>query len=294
MSNLQTFIDRMRYWCDEGNLGYDQSNRWDIREGGECDCSSLVIHALREAGFDTGSASYTGNLSSNLCARGWYECVNDGAPMAGDILLNHANHVAVWLGDCLAEASIDENWSISGGCSGDQTGNETHTGYYYNFPWDCYLRFDGDDVSRETTPISTDAQRGGWLGEMHGLHDTTGSTDDFAGLINNPMLMLATNCKDYQVHILGGEWLPVVHEYNINDHNLGCAGDFKKIDGIRIFDDDVLYQTKNLYGDWNSPLKGLHDTGGSADDFAGIFGIPIDCVRIWREDGEQPFYNVYS
>ena len=68
MGDLNKFCERMRYWCDEGNLGYDQSNRQDIRYGGECDCSSLVIYALKEAGFDTGAASYTGNLSGNLVA----------------------------------------------------------------------------------------------------------------------------------------------------------------------------------------------------------------------------------
>lgn len=71
MASIQAFVDRMRFWRAEGDLGYDQGDRWDIREGGECDCSSLVIFALQEAGFDTGSASYTGNMSGNLTARGW-------------------------------------------------------------------------------------------------------------------------------------------------------------------------------------------------------------------------------
>lgn len=155
MADLQKFIDRMRYWCDEGNLGYDQSNRWDIRYGGECDCSSLVIFALKEAGFDTGSASYTGNMSSNLVARGWKRVANNGNPQAGDILLNDSHHVAVWLGDKLAQASIDERGKISGGQSGDQTDKETNTRSYYNYPWNCYLRYTG---STSTTNSTSKAQ----------------------------------------------------------------------------------------------------------------------------------------
>ena len=58
MPSLSKFVARMLYWCDEANLGYDQGNRWDIRPGGECDCSSLVIHALREAGFTLGRDLY--------------------------------------------------------------------------------------------------------------------------------------------------------------------------------------------------------------------------------------------
>lgn len=144
MASRTKFIDRMRYWCNDGNLGYDQSNRWDIRQGGECDCSSLVIFALREAGYDTGDASYTGNLSSNLTKRGWKRIPVNGQPQAGDILLNDADHVAVWLGDCLAQASIDENGNIAGGQSGDQ-GNETNCRSYYDYPWNCYLRYSGGD-----------------------------------------------------------------------------------------------------------------------------------------------------
>lgn len=143
MGDINKFCDRMRYWCDEGNLGYSWDHRWDIRYGGEADCSSLVIFCLNEAGFDTGSATYTGNMKSNLTARGWKVVPNDGNPQKGDILLNEAEHVAAWLGDCLAQASINEYGTVRGGQPGDQTGHETNTRSYYNYPWDFYLRYEG-------------------------------------------------------------------------------------------------------------------------------------------------------
>lgn len=140
--NIQTLVNRMTYWCAVANLGYNQSRRWDIRPGGSCDCSSLVIHALREAGFDTGTATYTGNLSANLTARGWRRIPADGHPQAGDILLNDVHHVAVYVGGGrLAQASIDERGRASGGRGGDQTGHETNISNYYNYPWNCYLRY---------------------------------------------------------------------------------------------------------------------------------------------------------
>lgn len=153
MADLNKFCERMRYWCDEGNLGYDQYQRQDIRYGGECDCSSLVIFCLNEAGFDTGAASYTGNMKSNLTARGWKAVPNNGSPQKGDILLNEGSHVAAWLGDCLAQASIDERGKITGGASGDQSGYETNTRSYYNYPWDFYLRYSpvDYDVTCSTT-----------------------------------------------------------------------------------------------------------------------------------------------
>ena len=42
-SRIQKFCDLMYTACAVWSLGYDQYNREDIRDGGECDCSSLVI-----------------------------------------------------------------------------------------------------------------------------------------------------------------------------------------------------------------------------------------------------------
>ncbi len=154
MPSIDTLCVRMRYWCDEGNLGYCQEHRWNIYEGGEADCSSLVIHCLQEAGFDTGSASYTGDMSDNLCARGWVRVPNDGNPQRGDILLNDVHHVAVYIGDGLVcQASRNENHGANGGQPGDQDGWETNTRNYYDYPWNCYLRYDN-------APLEVD----GWWG----------------------------------------------------------------------------------------------------------------------------------
>lgn len=159
MGNINTLVNRMKYWCQTVSLGYDQTNRWDIRDGGECDCSSLVIYALREAGFDTGSATYTGNMSSNLTARGWRRLPVNGNPQAGDILLNDVHHVAVYLGGgMLAQASISENGTISG-AGGDQTGRETNISAYYSYPWDAYLRY-GADQSTTSTALAVDGSCG--------------------------------------------------------------------------------------------------------------------------------------
>lgn len=146
--NIQTLISRMIYWCRDVSLGYDQSNRLDFRDGGETDCSALVIHALQEAGFDTGSSSYTGNMRTELTSRGWIVVANNGNPQTGYILLNDVHHVAVYIGNGqLAQASIDENGHATGGRGGDQTGHETNISNYYNYPWSCYLRWAGSNNS---------------------------------------------------------------------------------------------------------------------------------------------------
>lgn len=160
MGDLSKLITRMRYWCSEANLGYDQAQRWDIRPGGEADCSSLVIHALKEAGFDTGGATYTGNMRAALTARGWQVVAvrpTSAANLrAGDILLNDTNHVALYLGGgYLGQASIDERGRASGGRSGDQTDHETNVNPFYVYRhggWSAVLRYVGGQTAASATP----------------------------------------------------------------------------------------------------------------------------------------------
>lgn len=167
MPSVDKLCERMRYWCDEGNLGYCQDHRQDIRVGGEADCSSLVIHCLKEAGFDTGSASYTGNMSSNLCARGWKRVANNGNPQRGDILLNDTHHVAVYIGNgLLCQASRNELHRANGGQPGDQDGYETNTRSYYNYPWSCYLRYVGAQDNNSSSNTSGGLTTDGYWGRQ--------------------------------------------------------------------------------------------------------------------------------
>jgi len=141
--NLHTFVQQMRYWSNLENpgVGYDQTNRWNLKNGGSVDCSSFVISCLKIAGFKTGGATFTGNMRAELTQHGWVVKANNGHPQAGDILLNDADHTAVFLGrGLLAQASINELGTITGGAPGNQTNKETYVRNYYDFPWDCYLR----------------------------------------------------------------------------------------------------------------------------------------------------------
>ena len=155
MPNLSAAIAAIDKACRVWSVGYDQSNRWDIRNGGETDCSALVIWALRQGGFDTGSATYTGNLSYNLTRRGWLRLpANLGILQPGDILLNDTHHVCMVISGhghsaIIAQASIDERGRASGGRSGDQTGYETNERrvYSYRHGWDCILRYRGAGAS---------------------------------------------------------------------------------------------------------------------------------------------------
>lgn len=157
---IQNAIDLIKIACTQWNLGYDQSNRLDFRNGGETDCSALVILTCEQAGLLPGNnirhgigATFTGNMRANFQERGWRALSN--LPVSqlepGDVLLNDKDHTAMYVGNGqLAQASIDEHGKVAGGASGDQTGSETSVRSYYNFPWSCVLRFHG--TAQPATP----------------------------------------------------------------------------------------------------------------------------------------------
>jgi hypothetical protein len=155
--NIDRFVARMIYWCRDASVGYDQANRWDLRDDGRVDCSSFVILVGRETGFDTGNATYTGNMSAEFTKHGWKRIPNNGAPQKGDILLNDVHHVAVYLGNGLVAQASSSEYGTAYGKAGDQTGRETNIRGYYNYPWNCYLRYVGVQSTETKKTLTTTA-----------------------------------------------------------------------------------------------------------------------------------------
>lgn len=119
--------------------GYDQTNRW----GPDYDCSSFVIMAFKMAGLLL-EATFTGNMKYDFLRHGFI-VVTDGTLKRGDVLLHEKNHTALYIGNGqIVQASINEHGGITGGQTGDQTGKEIHVRGYYDYPWDCVLRYVGD------------------------------------------------------------------------------------------------------------------------------------------------------
>lgn len=134
--------------------GYDQANRW----GPDYDCSSLVISAYKTAGVPL-SSTYTGNMRSDFLNNGFAIPVNvnlaTGAGLEpGDVLLNERNHTAMYVGNGqLVHAAGNEFGGATGGKTGDQTGREICETNYYNFPWDCVLRYkDAEEKPDDPAP----------------------------------------------------------------------------------------------------------------------------------------------
>lgn len=150
-----------------GGHGYSQANRMGdgtteticlsdgttvTIAGGDRDCSSAVVTALRAVGVNTFGASYTGNMREQLLKTGLFGWRKMGVKSAqrGDIYLNEKCHTAVCVspygsarGDLLAQFSISENGTVTG-TKGDQTGRESNIKAYYSYPWDGTLYWLGD------------------------------------------------------------------------------------------------------------------------------------------------------
>ena len=299
---------------DSGH-GYTQgSNRWGngIREtlvvdgkaysfaGGDRDCSSAVISAYEAAGVDCGGATYTGNMRRCMCSTGnfaWEPMSYVAQP--GDVYLNERDHTAMCktaVPDVLMQFSINENGGIVGGREGDQTGQESNTRPYYDYPWDGILRYAGNGGAPSweapdpgSSPAVPDlryrvcSQAQGWLPEMVNHRDTSGSGDGYAG-DGSPVLYLAVDMPGwYQACTQRNGWLPAVRGYDANDLENGCAGDGSPVTGVRCYYETqhpdatgwlgIEYAVANVGCGFFANMVDTSDGSGYGDDYAGNGGV---------------------
>lgn len=133
--------------ANDDRHGYSQYNRWG---NPDYDCSSLVISCVDLAGIPVkkNGATYTGNMYKAFINAGFKDVTNTvnlysgKGLMRGDILLNHTHHTEIYIGNNkTVGAKIDENNGIAGNKRGDNTGREICITNYYNYPWNCVLRY---------------------------------------------------------------------------------------------------------------------------------------------------------
>ena len=150
MNKIGAAVELARCMAADGKHGYDQAHRW----GPDYDCSSMLITVWEQVGVPvrTGGATYTGNMREVFLRCGFADVTSevslgDGRGLvAGDVLLNHRNHTAMMVDEYnLVQARINELGTVTGGQTGDQNGGEIAVRSYYNFPWDCVLRYREND-----------------------------------------------------------------------------------------------------------------------------------------------------
>lgn len=136
--------------ANDDSHGYSQDANKRFA-GVDYDCSSFVITAFKQAGVDLKS-TYTGNMKKDFLAHGFIE-VPLKDKQRGDVLLNEAHHTAIYIGDNkIVHASSSETGGKYGK-EGDQTGREICVRSYYDYPWNCVLRYTGDTPSTDSKGV---------------------------------------------------------------------------------------------------------------------------------------------
>lgn len=154
MSKTTKALQWMLDTAADPSHGYSQQNRW----GPNYDCSSMIIQAWENAGVPVKSAgaTYTGNMRPVFLRNGFADVTSKvnlatcAGMQPGDVLLNQVHHTAMYTGG--GKIVHARGQSYGSPATGDQ-GQEIAVTGYYNYPWDCVLRYAGSDGG-DVQPVS--------------------------------------------------------------------------------------------------------------------------------------------
>ena len=147
-----TIVEKAVAWAidtaNDNSHGYSQASRW----GPDYDCSSFVITAYEQAGLKVreAGASYTGNMRGAFLRCDFVDVTTQVGLSSGygiqpgDVLLNYSAHTCIAVGGGkVANCRTSEGHPQAG----DQSGNEIRVQAYWNFPWNCILRYKGKETA---------------------------------------------------------------------------------------------------------------------------------------------------
>lgn len=199
--------------ANDNSHGYSQADRW----GPDYDCSSFVIQAYEQAGVPVrkGGATYTGNMMGAFLGCGFSDVtslvnLNNGVGLQpGDVLLNYSAHTCLAIGNGkVANCRTDEGHPQAG----DQSGNEIRIQNYWDYPWNCVLRYT-DKGQAAPDPVIAYAESLTWKPveekeENHGWKPGTLKRDSKYS-VNNMVLQSLLTARGFNCGKIDGYFGPL-------------------------------------------------------------------------------------
>ena len=155
--------------------------------------------------------------------------------------------------------------------------------------WNRFIKMIETELGSNKKTIKNDVnvyyrvktQKHGWLSEVKNL-------EDYAGWENSPITGVAIKVDKgsikYRVHIKGGQWLPYVTGYDINNSMNGWAGNNLAIDLIEVYYNtpgNIRPYKKIYYRVDNLPWQTDNDKNSQMDGYAGIMGKNITKLEMY-------------
>ena len=142
ISKVEAATTWMEHLAEDESHGY----KWGGWGPQDYDCGHAIITAWEESGVPVKArgATYTGNMQPAFIACGFRDVtgqVNLGTGSGlkrGDVLINTVNHAAMYIGQ---GRIVHARGSEGHDTPGDQTGREICCQAYFNYPWNCVLRY---------------------------------------------------------------------------------------------------------------------------------------------------------
>ena len=126
-------------------------------------------------------------------------------------------------------------------------------------------------------------QKHGWLPEVKNL-------EDYAGWEDSPIIAFAVRVDKgsikYRAHIKGGNWLPYVTGYDVNNFENGYAGDGRVIDAVEIYyytPNDIRPFKRAKYKINNYDWQYDDEKTNNQDGYAGVFGVTATKLQVTIE-----------
>lgn len=123
--------------------------------------------------------------------------------------------------------------------------------------------------------------------QKHGWLPIVKNNEDYAGWEDSPITDVAIKVDKgsvkYRVHVKGGQWLPYVTGFNLNDYNNGYAGNGKVIDAIEVYyytPNDIRPYRKAKYKVNNYPYQYDNEKTNGQDGYGGEFDVSITKFQI--------------